>query len=362
MGNKKFSTIRRLNRQKNYFLKKVKFVIAKFFIDPVSRKCFSLKKESKVLFLRDDNKIGDMVVSTSILKQLKNNGYSVDIVSGNNNFCVIEHSNLYNKNYTYEEKLFSIIKLAFELRKEKYDLIIDMGELLPISYLLFIRIIDAKNVVGFNKTNIKTYNLNINYDKYQSHVIERYKEMLNVLNVPFDELKYEIMIPSVIENKIKKFINDLPYKKTVVINPFSASEKRDISKEQLLFIMSYFKKYEANIIFIGRQNDLENLQFENIVSNPIGDFISASAIIKYADLVITPDTSIVHVATAFDKPTLALYGNDYHGQYANNYLWSPNNQKAIQITQDKIDSKVSEISTDLIKSKLDILVGEYLCQ
>ncbi|MEQ5393732.1 glycosyltransferase family 9 protein [Proteus sp. fly-1013] len=362
MRSKKLSTIRRLNRQKNYFFKKVKFLIAKFFIDPISRKSFSLKKEPKVLFLRDDNKIGDMVVSTSILRHLKNNGYSVDIVSGNNNFCVIEYSDLYNKNYTYEEKLFSIIKLAFELRKEKYDLIIDMGELLPISYLLFIRIINAKNVVGFNKANIKMYNLNIGYDKYQSHVIERYKKMLNVLNVPFSELKYEITIPYVIDDKIKSFINNLPYKKTVVINPFSASEKRDISREQLLFIISYFKEYKVNIIFIGKQNDLKSLQFENILGNPIGDFISASAIIKYADLVITPDTSIVHVATTFDKPTLALYGNDYHGLYVNNYLWSPNNKKAIQVTQDKIDSKVSEISTDIIKSKLDILVGKYLCQ
>ncbi|MBG3090545.1 glycosyltransferase family 9 protein [Proteus terrae subsp. cibarius] len=362
MGSKKFSTLRRLNRQKNYFFKRVKFAIAKFFIDSIYRKSFSLKKDPKVLFLRDDNKIGDMVVSTSILRQLKNNGYSVDIVSGNNNFCVIEYSDLYNKNYTYEEKFFSIIKLALRLRKESYDLIIDMGELLPISYLLFIRIIDAKNAVGFNKKSIKVYNLNIDYNEYKSHVIERYKKMLNVLNVPFDELKYEITIPYVVDDKIKSFINNLPYKKTVVINPFSASEKRDISKEQLLFIISYFKEYKVNIIFIGKQNDLKSLQFENIVSNPIGSFISASAIIKYADLVITPDTSIVHVATTFDKPTLALYGNDYHGLYVNNYQWSPNNKKAIQVTQDKIDSKVSEISTDVIKSKLDILVGKYLCQ
>lgn len=362
MSNKRFSKIRKLNRKKNYFLKKVKFTIAKFFIDPFFRKPFSLKEYPKILFLRDDNKIGDMVVSTSILRELKKNGYSIDVVSGKNNFCVIEYSDLYDNNYTYEEKILSIIKLALRLRKNKYDLIIDMGELIPISYLLFIRLINSKNVVGFNKRGVKYYNLNIDYNEYSSHIIERYKRMLNALNVPFEKLKYEINIPNLIEKEILNFIDNLPYEKTVVINPFSAEEKRNLSKEQILFIKSYLDKCAVNIIFIGHRDKLNDLQLNNIIINPIGNFISASAIIKYADLIITPDTSIVHVATAFGKPTLALYGNDYHGQYINNYMWSPNNKKAIQITQSKVDSKVSDIPTNLIKINLDNLIKEYLCQ
>nr|ADK56062.1 WamC [Proteus mirabilis] len=295
-----------------------------------------------------------MVVSTSILRELKNSGYNIDIVTGKSNFCVIEYSDLYNDHYTYEEKLFSIIKLALTLRKNNYDLIIDMGELISIPYLMFIRLINARNVVGFNKNNIKSYNLNINYNEYTSHVIERYKKMLDALNVPFGDLKYEINIPEIVENRDRDFINNLPYKKNV-------AKKRYFQRAVIVYNF-LFKKYSVNIIFIGRPDDLVNLQVDSFLSNPIGDFISASAIIKHADLIITPDTSIVHVATAFDKPTLALYGNDYHGKYVNNFMWSPNNKKAIQITQKKIDSKVSDISIDLIKSKLDFLVDKYLCQ
>ncbi|XPD82508.1 hypothetical protein ACMHUM_19730 [Proteus mirabilis] len=92
-----------------------------FLLDPISRKPFALKKQPKVLFLRDDDKIGDMVVSTSILRELKNSGYNIDIVTGKSNFCVIEYSDLYNDHYTYEEKLFSIIKLALTLRKNNYE-------------------------------------------------------------------------------------------------------------------------------------------------------------------------------------------------------------------------------------------------
>ncbi len=71
MSQKRFSTIRRLNRQKKLLFKKSKICHCKIFIDPISRKPFALKKQPKVLFLRDDDKIGDMVVSTSILRELK---------------------------------------------------------------------------------------------------------------------------------------------------------------------------------------------------------------------------------------------------------------------------------------------------
>lgn len=202
-----------------------------------------MKKQPKVLFLRDDDKIGDMVVSTSILRELKNSGYNIDIVTGKSNFCVIEYSDLYNDHYTYEEKLFSIIKLALTLRKNNYDLIIDMGELISIPYLMFIRLINARNVVGFNKNNIKSYNLNINYNEYTSHVIERYKKMLDALNVPFGDLKYEINIPEIVENRIVDFINNLPYKKCSNKSFFCIRKKRYFKRAVIVYNFLFKKVF-----------------------------------------------------------------------------------------------------------------------
>ncbi|XPD82509.1 hypothetical protein ACMHUM_19735 [Proteus mirabilis] len=56
------------------------------------------------------------------------------------------------------------------------------------------------------------------------------KKCLMLFNVPFGNIKYEINIPEIVENRIVDFINNLPYKKNVVINPFSASEKEIFQK------------------------------------------------------------------------------------------------------------------------------------
>ena len=64
--------------------------------------------------------------------------------------------------------------------------------------------------------------------------------MLDTLNVPFGDLKYEINIPEIVENRIVDFINNLPYKKKCSNKSFFCIRKRDISKEQLLFIISFF--------------------------------------------------------------------------------------------------------------------------
>jgi ADP-heptose:LPS heptosyltransferase len=55
------------------------------------------------------------------------------------------------------------------------------------------------------------------------------------------------------------------------------------------------------------------------------------ALIKLADIIITPDTSIAHAANAFNKPTIAIYGNDK----VNMKIWGPLSDKCLVLTTDK---------------------------
>jgi len=47
--------------------------------------------------------------------------------------------------------------------------------------------------------------------------------------------------------------------------------------------------------------------------------LDVSALIKKLDLVITPDTSMVHIASAFNTSTVSIYPNNRD----NHRLWSP---------------------------------------
>ncbi|MEQ1975671.1 glycosyltransferase family 9 protein [Xenorhabdus sp. SGI240] len=360
MIDKKLKKLRSINRKKNYLFKQLKFNLAKVFIDTWKVNEFHVDSIKKVLFLRDDNKIGDMIVSTPIFRALSEGGFELHVLSGYSNYCVIEKNPYIDKVYFYPDKTKEIIKLGLTLKKENYDLVIDMGDQLPVMYLLFIRLVNAKNVLGFNKDKINIYNKSIKYFQYESHITERYKFLMNSMGIYDFNMQYDIHIPNSVQSKVYDFYVKLPGRLTIVINPFSAEEKRDLSKEQLMGITSYISKSypSTNVILVGKTNKLLNtLSYLNrCIINPFDDFLSAVEIIKHSDLVISPDTSIVHVAAAYEKNTVALYGNDKHGNFVNNNVWGPGNKNAIQLTQNKINSKISEIPLHIIFDTIDFFL------
>jgi len=51
-------------------------------------------------------------------------------------------------------------------------------------------------------------------------------------------------------------------------------------------------------------------------------------LIKRANLVVSPDTSIVHLARAFDKKMICIYRKELGKEDKNSILWGPNSEKA----------------------------------
>ena len=62
--------------------------------------------------------------------------------------------------------------------------------------------------------------------------------------------------------------------------------------------------------------------------------METALLIKESALVITPDTSIVHIASAFSIPTIAIYREDKKGEH-NLITWGPNSDKATIIIGSK---------------------------
>ncbi|MBL7147229.1 MAG: glycosyltransferase family 9 protein [Nanoarchaeota archaeon] len=96
------------------------------------------------------------------------------------------------------------------------------------------------------------------------------------------------------------------------------------------------KKYKAKIIFTGSQRDVEYNQ--GIISLMKGKAVDLAgktdlkqffASIKIANLVINVDTSAMHIAAAFNKPIIALFGA------GNPRIWRPYCKKSIVIFKEK---------------------------
>lgn len=76
---------------------------------------------------------------------------------------------------------------------------------------------------------------------------------------------------------------------------------------------------------------------DNVVINPFNSLHHVMGLIRKVDLVISPDTSIVHISAAWEKPLISIYKNITD----NNDLWAPGHKEVSQIIVN--DRKVSDV-------------------
>lgn len=329
-------TFREWNRNKNLWLRTKKAQIAKFLFDRKSPAHYSpsaFKSIKKVLFLRYDNKIGDMIVSTISFHNLKTlyPKISIGVITGPAAKIIIENNKDVDKIYLYKRNWFKIFKLGLALRKEKYDLIIDMDREPTAQSIFLLRLIKARFTFGFNRDGYKLYNINKPYQWNSGHITKLHKAVFEGLKIlPRDynfDLRYILPLPKESVKLAEKIIKPLKKdgKKLIIFNPFAASRRRCFSAKQALEIANLLPKY--NILVIGPADKLksffkgQNTLPDNLTLLPPenaakGQIMLNIALLKQADILITPDTYIVHAASAFEKQIFALYqGNDLDAWY-----------------------------------------------
>lgn len=349
---KKFATLRKWNRKKNYLMKALRMRLAKMVWDLKEKNEFTLASIKKILLLRDDDKIGDMVVSTSLLRELSKKGYTVDVLATPNNVAIIENNPHINNIY-----LTSAVDTLQKLGAERYDLIIDMGDKISPTSLRYLREVNGRNVIGFNKESYNIYNKSISYKGYNSHITERYSLLMKTLELQSFSTHYELFYPEEFKAEVTEFLNGLGFQRVILINPFAADSRREMSFEQLIPLLTSLRTLypQTAIVLLDHLNKIDFSLPAGVFINPFQNILAAIALIANVDLIISPDTSIVHIAAAYDKPLVSLYGNDIHGKYINSDVWGPGYANAIQIrTQDKYHP-VSTIEVDIIISAIQKL-------
>jgi ADP-heptose:LPS heptosyltransferase len=185
------------------------------------------------------------------------------------------------------------------------------------------------------------YDLSVNENFFSVHITEMYKYVLNLLKIDKPDLRYDIPFTSKEEMSALELINSYKCKYKIVINPFSASKHRMLSIKKLKGLIDIIENNLDCCIFVLCQKKNERkiilLADNRTVIAVFESVLEVAAFIKFADIVISPDTSIVHIATAFDKKTIALYRDYSNSCEKTNIIWGPNNPNAVQLSVDTKD-------------------------
>ena len=342
--------IRKINRVFQNFLRNQKVKIARLLWDK-KEKVKIIKEDliekngiDSIIIMRDDGKIGDMVVSSFIYREIKKQypNIKIGVVTRKGATDIIKDNHYVDKIYEYKKDSSYLKNLANEIAKEKYDLLIDTSTILREKQIMFISKCDCKINLGVDKEGWQLFDISVPEEK-NSHITKRFINILEVLGIKEIQSNYDIQISDEalvkVEKKIKEEENILEVsgKERVILNPYTASKHRNFNRKNIEKIIEILLKYRENELYLlgHEENKKEILEIKEKIKDKRVHYIELAgiqeviALIKNCEMIISPDTSIVHIGVGLDKKVIAIYREDVIGN--NGVLWGPNSDKAIQI-------------------------------
>ena len=301
-----------------------------------------------ILFLRYDGKIGDMVVNSLMFREIKKvypnikigivaRGAAIDIIKDNPNV---------DKIYEYYKDRKKIKDLALKIKEEKYDLLIDFSEMLRVNQMMLINLCGARINIGLDRKDWKLFDLSIESGKdfkWTEHITNRYLAYLIKLGLKKEsiDISYDIYLKD--EKKYETFFYKIKENKKLILNPYGASKHKSFNIETLENIITYLKDKDIAIILVyfgDKYKELEFLEkkYKSVyIPKKIESILNTAILIKKSDYVISPDTSIVHIASAFNKKMITVYPPK-GGKYGVDHLvWAPKSKyNKVIFCKDKI--------------------------
>ena len=264
----------------------------------------------KFLILRFSS-IGDIVLTTPIIRGLKQQVENAEVhYFTKPAFKEILEANPYlDKIHVLEDNLKVQLE---ELKKERFDYIIDLHKNLRTA-----RVKSALKTISFSfdKLNFQKWMLvNFKIDKLpQKHLVDRYYESVDVFDVHDDGKGLDYYVPDNDYVDVSSLMPELK-RNNYIGFVMGANHNTKMLTEQK--INSIISEINHPVVLLGGKDDYPlgmkiREQYHDGVFNACGQFsVSQSAsLVQQSRVMITPDTGLMHIAAAFKKPLITIWGN-----------------------------------------------------
>ncbi len=264
----------------------------------------------KILIIRFSS-IGDIVLTTPVIRCLRKKFPESKIhFITKPVYAEILLSNSYVDKVHLLKSEFE--ETTLELYKENFDYIIDLHN--NVRSLKIKNALKKAKSYTFKKLNIQKWiltNFKVNVLP-PIHIVDRYMQTLKPLGVIYDGQGLDYFIPE----KDKTKTEDIPASHAygfiaVVIGAAHNTKKLPVQK-----LTELCSKINYPLILLGSEDDkaagsIIAAQDDIKIYNACGKFnLNESAdLIKRSKLVITHDTGLMHIAAAFKKQILSVWGN-----------------------------------------------------
>jgi ADP-heptose:LPS heptosyltransferase len=302
----------------------------KWLFDRKKKRPVDLRGRVKFLFDQRQNLIGDMLVNTIAFRAIKDKypHWQVHVLAGPDNREVVRENPCVDQVHVLPETRSGFPRL----KSEQYDVLYFHKNRLRLKDFLFLRNADARINIGRAKSEFRIFDHSL--DDPGGTERDRYLEFLRFFAIDGTRYGYEFPLREEEKGLARSFLSNCPGQTTIVFNPCGNPGGKLFTRATSCKLIAEINLAcpDARVILISppSRRDMileirQELGYSNVYpATHIQTIRDSAALIHESDSVVTPDTSIVHIACAYDKPQICVYRDP--DELA---LWQPISDKAI---------------------------------
>ena len=263
--------------------------------------------------------VGDAMATYPILRALQQRGVEwIGIVTSNRSASVFQNINSVSLYSVQHNRNYSQVRsIAKKIRKDHghIDLCVD-ASIATSASAYFIGTLRASSNLQKNKPRMRAISPVIPND-----LLERYPETPSVIwwaqamaktRIAAVSGQYEYIINTDTEKLVHQWAQSIgPY---ILFNLDGGAPERCVSRDKAtILIRAITKQTKLPIVIPYDRPNFDKAKSLSDAYSQVALFPgepsldTSAALVKYAHAVISPDTAIIHIASAFNKPTLGIY-------------------------------------------------------
>jgi ADP-heptose:LPS heptosyltransferase len=302
-----------------------------FLRKPSAENKITFSSESHIIFIRL-NKIGDALVTTPLLDAVKENiGCKIFILADERNHFIFRNNPSVDEIKIFNKGFSGIFEVRKFIKQNNIDTVVDLHDDVSTTVSFIIVLSGVQNRFGLKKSNAKLYTNTVGRpDSVSHHIIDRILELSKLfdLQVNKSEVSVKYYPDSNSMERAQQWINILnPVNKFLLgINISAGSAARFWGVDNYKQLIELLNDYNFVSCIFSTPDDYDlarQIVDEKYIYPPSKDFSNIAAAILKLNMLFTPDTSVIHIASIKKIPVFGVYVK-YNTR---DMIWSPYNTK-----------------------------------
>ena len=307
------------------------------------------RRPYRVLFLRHD-RIGDMILSTGVLRAIAeaHPTIALDVLASRSNAPVLSNEPYLHEVIPFDKQVpLTFPSMLAGLRRRGYDAVIDCMVTAPsLTTLLLMLASGARIRIGVaNRGNDFAYTLPVPPRESAEHIVDKLGALATAFGLEPSrlDLRPRVRLTAAERERGERVWrvethDRAPSGLRLLVNISAGRAHHYWPDDRFVKVIQAARERarDADIVIVSSPGDRPRAA--TIAADGGARFVAdrgirdAMSIVSRADIVFTPDTSISHACSAFDKPAVALHPRGFAA------IWGPyeTQGRAVESSTDRV--------------------------